>query len=289
MPQSRMATPTEMIQAHITWLRAGRGRWADSTIRQAGQVLRRLHRELPAGLHRALPEELALWLGNPAWAEQSVATYYKHIVRFYRWAAGGRDPWLSYDPSAELPRPNAKPGLPRPAAEAVARTAIFDLPEPWRLCCRLVALAGLRPAEVATLRREDITEQVITVKGKGGKSRAVPTHPLIWQTVWSRPPGPLVPRRSGRPADAQYVSKTGARTLRNAGLPITLYALRHYFGTAVTEQYRDIRVTQELMGHASIQTTTIYTQVTDVRKREAVNSLPFAVASLAGPGPTAAE
>ncbi len=287
MPQSRMATPLDMIAAYLDWMRAGA--FAATTTRDAEKLLRRLHRQLPEGLHASTGGELAAWLADPperGWSEQTVSTYYKHIVRFYRWASGGRDPWLSFDPSAELRRPPAQPGLPRPADEDLVRTAIYDLAEPWRLACRLVALAGLRPCEVACLRREDVTARVITVKGKGGKTRAIPTHPLIWATVESRPPGPLIVRRDGTPVDAEYVSKAGAYHLRRAGLDITLYRLRHYFGTTVQERYRDLRVTQELMGHASPITTQGYTQVTSERMREAVNTLPFSgdAGTAGGPG-----
>lgn len=281
-----MPTPLDMIDAHLTWMRAGR--YAATTTRDAGRLLHRLHRDLPEGIHAATGDELAEWLASGRWSEQTVSRYYKDIVRFYRWAAGGRDPWLSFDPSTDLRRPTARPGLPRPAHHDVVEYAILHLHEPWRLVCRLVALAGLRPCEVATLTRADVTERVITVKGKGGKTRAVPTHPLIWQTVASRPDGPLVTRRDGRPADADYISRTAAYHLRRAGLsPATLYPLRHYFGSEVQARYRDLRVTQELMGHASPITTGGYTQVTSARMREAVSLLPFSsdAGTSAGPGP----
>lgn len=280
-----MATPLDMIAAHIGWMRAGG--YAANTIRDADKILRRLHRELPHGVHASTGDELAVWLATDGWSEQTRSTYYKHIVRFYRWAAGGHDPWLSFDPSTDLRRPVARPGLPRPASHELVRAAVHELAEPWRLVCRLVALAGLRPCEVARLRREDVTDQVITVKGKGGRTRAVPTHPLIWQTVASRPPGPLVTRPDGSASTAEFVSKGGTYHLARAGLGGTLYALRHYFGTVVQERYRDLRVTQELMGHASPITTGVYTLVTSARMREAVLMLPFSDAGTAAGSPSA--
>lgn len=281
-----MATPLDMIAAHLDWMRAGG--YAANTIRDAGKLLHRLHHDLPHGVHASTGDELAAWLADGrTWSQETKSTYYKHMTRFYRWAAGGHDPWLSFDPSTDLRRPVARPGLPRPASHDLVRAAVHDLAEPWRLVCRLVALAGLRPCEVARLRREDVTEQVITIKGKGGKTRAVPTHPLIWQTVASRPPGPLVARPDGRPATAEFISKGGAYHLARAGLGGTLYALRHYFGTVIQERYRDLRVTQELMGHASPITTGVYTQVTSARMREAVLMLPFSDAGTAAVPPAA--
>lgn len=285
-PSSVMATPLDMIQAHVTWLRT----WcATTTTTNAEKLLHRLHRQLPAGLDAALPEELAEWLANPGWSRETRGRYYKDIVRFYRWATDGRDPWLSYNPATELRRPVARRGLPRPAPDASARTAVYDLPGKWLLVGRLAVLAGLRPCEIARLTRADVTAEVITVRGKGDKTRAVPTHPLIWELVEPMPAGPLVRGPKGRPADAEYVSKAGAYHLRRAGLDITLYRLRHYFGTTVQAEYRDARVVQELMGHASLTTTQGYMQVTSERMRAAVATLPFSAPGAGTPaGPTSA-
>lgn len=284
MTQSGMATPLDMIEAHITWMRAGT--FAENTATNAGKLLLRAHRQLPEGLHAATGDELAEWLAsNSSWSEQTVSRYYKDLVRFYRWASGGRDPWISWDPSVDLRRPVAHAGLPRPATEEAARVAIYDMREPWRLAARFAGLAGLRPCEIATVRRDDVTERNITIKGKGGRTRAVPTHPLIWETVASRPGGRLVTDRRGDPYDAEGISKAGAYHLRKHKLAITLYALRHYFGTTIQERYRDLRVTQELMGHASPTTTQVYTLVTSERMREAIDCLPFGTKPAPEPAP----
>ncbi|MDG4796237.1 tyrosine-type recombinase/integrase [Micromonospora sp. WMMD1082] len=284
MPQSRMATPLDMLAAHLNWMRAGA--YAANTIADAEKLLHRLHRELPEGLHASTGDEIAAWIaaGKTAanWSTNTVSTYYKHIARFYRWSVAGANPWLSFDPTTELRRPVARPGLPRPAGHDAVRRAIFDLEPKWRLVCRLIALAGLRPTEVATVRREDITEQAITIKGKGGKTRAIPTHPLIWEMVGDLPGGPLIDRPSGRPVTAGYITRSGARALHGAGIGGTLYPLRHWFGTEVQRAYKDLRVTQELMGHASPITTAVYTEVAGERKREAVAMLPFSVAGTPG-------
>lgn len=280
MPRSVMATPLDMIEAHLTWMRAGT--FAENTIGSADKLLHRLHRDLPAGLHGALADELSGWLAsNPRWSAQTVSTYYKHMVRFYRWAVAGTHPWISYDPSTELRRPVAQAGLPRPAPAATVEAAIFHPIPKWRLVYRLAGLAGLRPFDIAGLHRFDINDRLITVKGKGGKTRAIPTHPLIWEVVKELPEGPLVTGPRGRPATAVYVSRSGAYYLRRAGLATTLYTFRHFFATEIQENYGDLRVTQELMGHASPNTTAIYTQVTSERKREAIDCLPFSAAGTA--------
>ncbi|WP_158632351.1 tyrosine-type recombinase/integrase [Micromonospora sp. Llam0] len=282
-----MATPADMITAHLTWMRAGR--YADTTIDDARKLLTRLHRELPAGIHQALPEELAEWLSQRGWSSQTRATYYKHIVRLYKWAAGGRDPWLSFDPSTELSRPLTRPGLPRPAEAEAVRVAIHELPGQWTLVGRLVALAGLRPVEVARLTREQVTAQTIVVTGKGGKTRAIPTHQMIWDLVEPMPPGRLIVTRHGGPPTPKFVTTRGAHYLRAAEHNITLYRLRHYFGTEIQARFKDARVTQELMGHASLNTSQGYMQVTSDRMRQAIDMLSFGGVVATGASPAESE
>lgn len=266
-----------MIDAHLTYLRASG--YSRTTISDAGKLLHRLDAELPQGLPVALPEELAAWLAHdPDWSRQTLATYRLHIVRFYRWATDDSDRWLDYDPSEGLRSIRVPRRLPRPALDEHVRQAL-QLPAPWGLHCKLAAYAGLRPCEIAIQRREDISADLVVVThGKGDKSRVVPTDPIVWDAVRRMPPGLVTWRRDGRPVTAEWVSKRTAERLRRRGLPISLYWLRHWFGTNVQAGQGDVRVTQELMGHASPNTTMGYTQVTSRRMRDAVATLPRLVA-----------
>ncbi|WP_213453563.1 tyrosine-type recombinase/integrase [Rhizomonospora bruguierae] len=270
-----MATTADMIETHLTWMRAGT--YANSTVDGARKILYRLDQELPAGLAESTGDELAAWLDRDGWADETRATYYKHIVRLYRWATDEDDPWLSYNPATRLRRPNPEPGLPRPAEMPVVKACIFDTADPWRLACRLAALAGLRPFEIARLDRSHVTREVIAViRGKGRRSRAVPTVPRVWELVEPMPPGPLfVPTRRAKPADGKWVSRMVNEYLQSVGIPTTLYPLRHFYATMINERYRDVRAVQELLGHASLQHTMRYTQVTASRLQEAVTVLPF--------------
>lgn len=269
-----------MIQAHIRHMTAAG--YAANTIRDAGRLLDRVNAELPFGLPTALPEELAEWLAqqgqsretpDEGWSRQTRKTYRDHLCRFYRWAADTSDPWIDTNPATGLRAPRVPVGLPRPATDEQVRICVTRAAQPWRLHCMLAAHAGLRPCEIARLRREDIDEQWVHIHlGKGDKSRRIPTHRRIWAAVEPLPAGPLTHRRT---ATAQWVSQATARHIRRTlRIDVTLYNLRHWYGTRVQAAQGDIRVTQELMGHSSPVTTSRYTQVSDRRLRSAIDALP---------------
>lgn len=264
----------EMIDAHLTYLRA-QG-YSPNTIRDARRCLTRLDRDLPYGLPVALPEELAEWLARDNWSRQTRKTYRDHIARFFAWATDPADPWVDRNPAIGLRAPRVPTGLPRPAADHDVQLCVTTAAQPWRMHCILAAYAGLRPCEIAQLRREDVDEQWLHVhRGKGGRDRRIPTHPAVWAAVRDLPPGPVTRQVNGRPATAQWVSQMTARYMhRTLRLDITLYNLRHWYGTVTQAVQGDARVTQELMGHASLTTTARYTAVSDLRLRAAIAALP---------------
>jgi integrase/recombinase XerC len=261
-----MATPDDMIDAHIAWMRAGN--YADTTIGYADKLLRRLHRELPYGLHNADETDLVKWLSaDPTWSGWTPSNYHKTIVRFYRWSVRPSDPWLSFDPSAGLIRPRPPKRVPNPAPKTLQERAVTEPTMPWLLHCRLAAYAGMRPYEIATIRRENISREWIHIRGKGNKERVVPTHPAIWGLVEPLPDGPI------SAGTAYWVSRETARYLRKHGIDLTLYRLRHWFGTELASKYRNMRVVQELMGHASLNDTQGYAAVTNTQLAEAIACL----------------
>lgn len=271
-----MPTSAELITDHERWMRS---RYAINTVDDATRLLRRLDRELPFGLPCALFEELEEWLSRPGLTAQSRETYRKHIVRFFRWATRPQAPRIGGDnPAAGLEPYKVPPGIPRPATDAQVEWCVTQAVRPWRIFCTITAYTGARPCEVARIAADPhrwITEQTTAIiKGKGGRSRVIPTHAVLWDAVRYLPPGPLHERPASRPLTADWVSKRTAAYLHRNGLDITLYNLRHWYGTEVQAGYGDSRVTQEAMGHASLTSTQIYTQVRNPRLRAAVDSLP---------------
>lgn len=278
-----------MIEAHRIWMRAGD--FSHNTIRDGCELLYRVDTDLApqGGLKHALPDELEAWLAGsyrpcPPWATEpevdwaawTRATYYHHIRRFYRWATRPGDPWLTYDPSINLRRPRPRKTIPNPATTEQVTICVTEAKEPWRLHCQLAAYGGLRPIEIAALKREDVTRKHIRIEhGKGDKPAVVPCHRRIWAAVEHRPAGHLTRTLRGRKASDHWVSTKTAEYLRETlNVGVSLKQLRSWYATYLLDLGYNIREVQELMRHESVQTTQIYTAVSPSRLEDAIRDLP---------------
>jgi site-specific recombinase XerD len=140
----------------------------------------------------------------------------------------------------------------------------------------LLYAAGLRVSELCGLDRGDIdlAQRTITVLGKGNKQRRVPIHDEAVSALaaW------LDDGRDSMtgPPEAIFVNQRGARLGprdvrrildRRASSPTHPHALRHTYATHLLDGGADLRVVQELLGHASLATTQIYTHVSKERLR----------------------
>lgn len=145
----------------------------------------------------------------------------------------------------------------------------------WRALYAVLCGAGLRVSEAADLRWSDLFRDSITVTGKGRKVRSVPMSLTVADCLreWHRiAPGPLGDRSYVFPVPVrtiQYRVKAHAKKL-GFGDDWHPHALRHGFATAVQRSVGDLRLTADLLGHASTSTTMIYTHVVDDDRRRAV-------------------
>lgn len=178
--------------------------------------------------------------------------------------------------------PRIKKGLPRPVTpdEAVhlAATVEEDAVEEWigardRAVLLLLYGAGMRIAEALSLTGGVLPlGETLTVTGKGNKQRVVPLLPILRDAVADyvgKCPWPVQKDKAlfrgakGGPLSQGMVQKAMARARIALGLPDTAtpHALRHSFATHLLGAGADLRSLQELLGHASLGSTQIYTKV----------------------------
>ncbi|HPC60587.1 MAG TPA: tyrosine recombinase [Verrucomicrobiota bacterium] len=207
---------------------------------------------------------------------------------FYRFAEAEKHLPGNLAESLSLPRrwkrlPKALTG------EEVERLLRPEAPEtPSSLCdqavLELAYASGLRLAELRQLRLEQLHLEAgfITVIGKGNKERVVPVgRPAVAalqryldagrpKLVRPRSPGTVFLTRRGTPFAAVTLWLRIKRRAQRAqiGRNLTPHMLRHSFATHLLEHGADLRIIQELLGHANISTTEIYTHVASNRLRE---------------------
>ncbi|MCK9913598.1 tyrosine recombinase XerC [Microbacteriaceae bacterium K1510] len=185
---------------------------------------------------------------------------------------------------AAVRAPKLAKTLPKPlAASAAKQMTDIDVRageerETWVLARDAAVLAllygsGLRISEALGLKRKDADgRDVLTVLGKGNKTRMVPVLPQVTKAIadyialcpYDLPPdGPLFVGARGGPLSPRIVQLAMARLRGALGLPdsATPHALRHSFATHLLARGGDLRAIQELLGHASLSTTQIYTAV----------------------------
>jgi integrase/recombinase XerC len=265
----------QIIDAYLEHLRR-RGR-SEATIDGRREILGRLNRGLPFGIGQTEPEEIAHWLYRDEWSQNTRATYYQCLKSFYGWATGSKEPWLSYNPIEELEPVEHPKGRARAVTDEELRRVLTRSAEPYRTWALLAAYQGLRCIEISRLDREYVTaETLIIAKGKGGYPRVHDTHPDVWAAIEPLPRGPVAVKPNGERADAFYVSSVAATYFRRKlNMPgVSLHRLRHWLGVTMQREYKDIRVTQQSLGHRSLQSTQIYTDATPEQQRAARSMLP---------------
>ena len=187
------------------------------------------------------------------------------------------------------------PKLERKLPKALSRAAVLRLlaHEPAdelevrdQAMLHVLYATGCRVSEVVTLRTTSIVAEhrLLRAFGKGNKERLVPIadEALAWVDRYVREVRPLLRSRSKRdPGDVLFLSRTGRPLDRErifqvvraacdrAGLPVACspHALRHSFATHLVAGGADLRSVQEMLGHASLQTTQVYTHVDHERLR----------------------
>ncbi len=222
---------------------------------------------------------LALRRSTDGLVNASIAREIAALRTFFAFARGHG---VTGDELAGLASPKRAARVPRPVAPADARALITDVGDtasaPWvaaRDAAILLLLygAGLRIAEALGLTGSAVPlGETLVVTGKRAKTRIVPLLPVVragveayvaqcpWPLAAS---APLFRGVRGGPLDAAVLRRTMAVARVGLGLPAsaTPHALRHSFATHLLARGADLRSIQELLGHASLSSTQVYTAV----------------------------
>jgi integrase/recombinase XerC len=209
-------------------------------------------------------------------AARSRYRWLSELHKFYAWAA--IHDHVDIDPTLAIDRPRLSRLLPRPVEDEVLRKAMGSAGPQIKAWLALAAYGGLRCVEVAAIEKSWIGPTVMRVRGKGGHERIVPLHPVVVQalgrTHLSRT-GPAFRQENGQPFTAKEVSRRGALYFELIGYPgVGMHMLRHNFGTRIYKHSLDLRATQELLGHARIDTTAGYAAIGAEDLAAAIAALP---------------
>lgn len=265
----------EMIEAYIEHMR--RSGATEATLEGRYDILHRLNRDLPYGIGQTNTEELSNWLYRDDWSTNTKATYWRAIRSFYTWAADPEDAWINGDPTVKMEPVQTVRGVARPVTDDELRRILTEAPEPIHTWALLAAYQGLRCVEISRLDREHVTaENLFVVRGKGDRPRVHDTHPDVWSALKDLPRGPIAVGEDGERLTPFEVSLRAAHHFRRQmNMPgVSLHRLRHWLGVKVQKAYRDIRVTQAVLGHVSLSSTQIYTMGDEEQQRQARAMLP---------------
>lgn len=316
----RSASLSADAEEFLTYLAIERGRAANSIVSYRHDLAsyEQYLAEASVALGDVTPEIVEHYLGMLRAQGLSASTRARALVAIRGLHAFCVDErGMARDPTEDVERPKLPVSVPKALGEAeielvlgavngVGPRALRD-----RAMLELLYASGLRISELVGLSISDVNlgERVLRAFGKGSKERLVPfggpaTRALeAWLGGGGRPQ--MVPAQFARRDDAEalFLSVRGRRMSRQAawtvvhqaaeavglGDRVTPHVFRHSFATHLLDHGADVRVVQELLGHASITTTQLYTKVSqDHLRRVYAAAHPRAAARRGGAGRIAA-
>ena len=247
---------SDPISDHLEHL--ARSRYSASTLRERERVLR----TIPGDILTLDREATQSWWasrseladGTPRSAA-SLSQEASHVRRFFRWAM-----------QQGLAERNAADWLPdvrqsRPAATPVPEGDLYrlvqDAPDDLRRAVALAAMAGLRSAEIAAARWDDLDpgNGVLWVReGKGSKGRSVPLSSGLLATLGDPGEGRII----GRAMTGKAVSQMIGRYMRSRGVDYTAHKLRARYATRFLAATGDLKAAADALGHADLSSISRY-------------------------------
>jgi integrase/recombinase XerD len=273
-------TYAALLKQFVTW--AGQNGLSDWKSVELRHLMSFLQHERERNLAREPKESKRRLSGESVYLEIAA------LRAFYRFAENEK--LLPANVAENLSLPRRWKRLPKALSnQEIEKLLAPESPEtPQNLCdqavLELAYASGLRLAELRGVRLEQLHLEAgfINVIGKGNKERVVPLGRKAIEAiqhyleagrpklVTARSPGTVFLTKRGTPFAAVTLWLRIKQRVRRAGVPrnVTPHMLRHSFATHLLENGADLRVIQELLGHASISTTEVYTHIAGSRLRE---------------------
>jgi integrase/recombinase XerC len=245
----------------------------------------------PGAVDRRAMRRWMAMLADRGYARRTTARKASSLRRYFAWMV--RTGRLRVDPTTGLSAPGGDGRLPRVLTASdltvllEGRPSQRDNPVVSSRDAAVVELlygGGLRVAELCGLdiADVDVAGGLVTVTGKGNRQRRVPVgEPAIDAVVAWRDWGRAAMVTDATPSGALFVNRTGKRLTprdvrriidRRSPAPTHPHALRHTFATHLLDGGADLRAVQELLGHADLSTTQVYTHVSRERLRTVVRT-----------------
>jgi integrase/recombinase XerD len=232
--------------------------------------------------HRAARRYLA-GMDRARYSRATINRHLSAVKAFFAWLF--ETGWLEDDPLSVVSGPKLSRRLPTTLTVQdverllKGRDTTTAIGQRNQAIIELLYASGARISEVAglTVPSVDFAQMQVTVFGKGSKQRIVPLHRTAVRTLheYLTMARPELASHAKRPSDALFLTMRGSamgtdairkmfkQALRQAGLDETLspHDLRHSFATDLLDNGADLRSVQEMLGHASLSTTQIYTHL----------------------------
>jgi len=272
------------LEQFIDYLKLERGlseRTVEAYQRDLLQLQRELERQDITDLDRVSEHTIRALIARrhrQGQGSRSLQRLLSAIRSFYRWLM--KEGLAEHNPAVSVKAPKAARKLPV-TLDADAITRLLEIKEKSPLALRDRAImelfysSGLRLSELAGLHwtELDFTSGLVTVTGKGNKTRMVPLGSYAASALleWRKVRGEFAPieephvfvSNRGNPISTRTIQVRIKYWARRQGLPQQVYPhlLRHSFASHMLESSGDLRAVQELLGHADISTTQVYTHL----------------------------
>jgi site-specific recombinase XerD len=281
LPMTSNGATSENSKILTDYMRHKRHEWCSpETVRVRKSQLGQISGAIP-DLGTVSEEDVLRWHDGLTGSAENIAQYTSVITGLFAWMVSVQR--LRVDnPAAILRRPRVPVRQPRPMLERhyeLALACALADPEMY-LWLGLMGCSGFRCCEVAWCRTYEFEAQdnggaIARVVGKGNKRRSIPIGAMLYLTLkpFLLGGGYVFTRENGQSYTPQRVSERTNNFLRNVGISETAHTLRHRFGTDYHSLDPDLYRQAKIMGHSSVTTTQLYTDIDPVEAAKYIETL----------------